>query len=117
MNDLFTLQMIAQIFGILASIFIITGFFQKLDQRLRILMVFGNLSFVVHFYLLGANTGAALNLVNAFRNAIALRRRNHILIPFGLVGLCVLVGVLTYSDPTDILPVIGASISTLAMFF
>ena len=77
--------------------------------------------FGIHFYLLGAYTGAALNGVGAVR-ALVFNLRDkyklpgHVSVMWFFIGIFTLTGLYTYSEPFDVLPVIAMNIECFALW-
>lgn len=91
--------------------------FQANDRKkmLRIQMA-SSLTMALHFALLGAPTGAALNVLRATRNFFFIKYRDHkLVLPLTLLAF-VTVGLLTWHDWTSILPIIGVMIGTTALW-
>lgn len=91
--------------------------FQVNNRRtiLRIQMA-SSLIMALHFTLLGATTGAAMNLLRVTRNFFFIKYRDRKwLLPVALAVFAA-AGVLTWHDWTSILPVIGAAIGTTALW-
>ncbi len=107
---------VAQTFGIAAFLFGLITFLQKSDQRLKIYMLCLFLCQVVHFYLMGAATATAANLLNALRTFISLKfNRAWIGVVFLLINI--VWGAYLYQSPISILPIIGSCIGTYSLFF
>lgn len=64
----------AQVFGIVGMTFNITSFLQKDQKKIFIFQFFGALFFTISFFMLGAHTGASLNLVAAIRAIIYINK-------------------------------------------
>ncbi len=62
-----TFNLIAQILSVLGMLFNITSFLQKTKKSILIFQFFGALFFSISFFMLGAPTGACLNIVAVIR--------------------------------------------------
>lgn len=91
--------------------------FQVNDRKkmLRIQMA-SALTMAIHFALLGATTGAALNVLRAMRNFFFIRYREHAWLLPVTVSVFLSVGVITWHDWTSIFPMIGSTIGTMALW-
>ena len=121
-------QVIIQTIGIVAMAFNILSFQCKQQRSIIVMQFFGSLFFCVHFYLLGAMTGALLNAVAIFRALVysnkKLFKADH---EIWLVLFCQL-SMACYAaaflwlkvEPTparfvlEILPVVGMTLSTFS---
>lgn len=112
---------IVQGIGFLASFFVILSFQKKERLTLLLVMLIGLLLFVVHFSLLGAWTGAFMNLIEAgvvfvsFKKETAKWARGSFW-PYVFIVAYVAVGVLTYMAPSDALPIIAQIFGALAVW-
>ena len=107
---------IAQGFGLLSFAIGTYTFLQKDDRHLKISMLFLFGCHTIHFFLMGASTAAAANLLSFLRTFISIKYNK----PF--VGILFILaniswGLYLYQSPVSILPIIGASIGTYAVFF
>ncbi len=113
--------MIGQGFGILA---IVLGFvsFQLRTQR-QLLFMQGAVAFVfcVHYCLIGAYTGMAMNGLNIIRNIVYdYRARKGIagkLIPIGFVVLQAIIGAFTWEAWYSVFVLLGIGINSYCMSF
>lgn len=66
------LDIIAQAFGLLSFILGIVTFYQKDDQKLKIIMLALNINHCIHFLLLGSVVSALSAVLSAFRTVTAI---------------------------------------------
>lgn len=122
------IEIIAQIFGIFGMLMSVLSYQQKGKARILFFQLLGSVLFVVNFFMLGAFSGAILNLVAIVRALIFIYedkvRADH---PAWTVGLTV-VYLLSYAsvftlfgkEPTaknlilEVLPVIAMTVTTIA---
>lgn len=116
MTDFSTYDLLAQAVGLIASGFIIFGFSQKADDRLKIFMFIGALTFSFHFFLIGAYAGCAINIVSACRTALSFKFNKSTPVMCFFLILYVIFGYVTYEAPSDIFPVFSSMLSTFAMY-
>lgn len=103
-------QLMAQLIGFVALIVSLWVF--QLNKRTTMLtaQLWGNLLFAIHFALLGAYTGAALNLVGAGRsysfNKFRKKRWSGAIF-WGFIGIFVAADIATWQGIISLLPLIG----------
>ena len=107
---------LTQAIGFLAFFVGIYAFTNKDDKKLRIWQAAQCFLLSLHFFLLGAQSGAAITLLAGIRNLISLHKHNTY-VGFIFLILYVTVGVLRYKVPLDVLPVISALLGTIAIFY
>lgn len=118
MIDLFSL--FAQLVGWMAMVFIVLSFQAKHRQRIILLILVGSIAWAAHFLLIGAYTGALLNLIGAAR-AFAFYKyggsdsRSPWLL-WGFITLFLVAGIATWQGPISILPTLGMMISNIALW-
>ncbi len=106
-----------QVLGYIASIILLIGYGIKHDKKTKIVLVVSSLIFSAHFFMLGAFTACAVNIVNAMRNASSIFLYKSKL---AFIVFTVLYGVgayVTYGSPVDILPTFASFITCIGMFF
>ena len=110
---------IGQIFGIIA---IVLGFlsYQMKDQRkLMILLGCTALVFTIHYLMIGAMTGMALNIVVLVRCIVYYFRNkkgsNEKISPIIFAVILVAIGIFTWEDWYSVFILLGLAISTLCM--
>ena len=113
-------MLIAQGIGFIAMFLNILSFQQNTNKRIVGVQIFKFMFFSVHFFMIGAYTGAALNLLGLFRNAIFFcRPRKWASNKLWLYFFCVLYivsGMLTYTDLIDVFPIFGMLCGTMAVY-
>lgn len=105
----------AQLVGYLALGLGIAAFSQRRDQHLRGLIAGQSLAYAVHFVLLGNAAAAVGAAVSSVRSLLSLRYRSVRLAAL-FVGIAFGLGWWFVQSPLGWLPIIGSSISTVAVF-
>ncbi|NLH83346.1 MAG: YgjV family protein [Phyllobacteriaceae bacterium] len=105
----------AQLVGYVAFVLGVAAFLQKSDVRLKFLNAAETLAYTVHFAMLGNFAASGSAFVSCGRSLLAMRLRSAWLAIF-FVALNVAVGVVTTTTWTGWLPVVGSSLTTLAVF-
>jgi len=107
-----------QILGVIGIIAAIIAFQCKSHRRVMLFRTMNETFFGIQFFLLGAYTGVAMNLIGCIRNIlfaknVQKRRSNR---PEILVfcGLFTLFGILTWEGPKSILIIVAKILSTAA---
>lgn len=121
-----TIEIIAQIIGLVAMFFNLFSYQQKTRKGAIICQLFGTILFTINFFMLGATVGAIMNFIGALRAVIFINKEklkaDHIgwFIGFTVVYLASYVLTFTVLDkePTavnfilEFLPVIGMVATT-----
>jgi hypothetical protein len=115
-----TTFLIAQFIGVIALTFSITIF--QLNERSKMLHlgVVAAILYAIHFFLLGAVTGAILNLVSALRSFSFFHlqpnaQQRHGLL-FGFIALQCLVTIFTWQGFVSVFALMGSIISTFSVW-
>jgi hypothetical protein len=122
------IYIIAQVVGLLAMTFNILSYQQKTRERAIAFQLCGGGLFAVNFLLLGATTGAILNVIAVIRAIVFLQREkfhaNHPAWLIGFIGTYFASYGITFTllgkDPTfanliiELIPVIGMTATTLS---
>ncbi len=110
-----SVQIIAQVIGVIAAAFGIFGYLLKQDKRLKLLMTGQNIWLCLHFALMGAWTASLITLMTALRNYLSLKTLSYKFTIFFIFSYLV-IGVMSYDSWLDILPVTATVTSTYAYF-
>ncbi len=90
-------------------------FYQRSDQRLRIMMVVMNLNHALHFALLGAVTACLSALLAVVRTGLSIKTRSRA-VAFIFIVITLVLG-LTFADVWyDLFPIMGTCIGTYALY-
>ncbi len=114
-------QYIAQGVGYAALLFVVLSFQRNKRSAVLSTLLAGALLFTVHFSLLGARTGALMNLIAIGVTFVAYKKgtaawANRPVWLYVSIGLYVLCGMLIYQRPIDTLPVIGQIFGAIAVW-
>lgn len=112
-------MIVTQLIGGVALVCVVLAYQAETRQRIMYLQFAGSLLFATHFLLLGAMTGAALNLVAALR-AFVFAKYKHQKRPLTplitIIGLFVIVCGLTWEGPRSLLPMIAMVASSIGFW-
>ena len=114
MNELFI-----QGFGLVAAILGISAVQWKRRSTILFILLVANVFWVIHFSLLGAYSGSALNLAGMIVIAVFFIFDNRSTRPQWLVGACIVLmimaGLLTWDGWVSLLPTLGMIAGTVAI--
>ena len=108
----------AQFIGIIAFCLAVWSFQQNEHKKIVLLQLVANLCFALHFYLIGAYTGALLNLIGAVRSVVFVCKdkkwasSNWWLVFFSFI--CIAAGIYTWKNAASVLPIIAMVLTTVA---
>lgn len=105
----------AQCVGYVAFVLGITAFLQKNDRRLKFLLAAETLVYGVHFALLGNPAASVSAFISSGRSLLAMRYRSPVL-AFVIVVVNVGLALWVTKSGNPWPPIIGASLSTIAVF-
>lgn len=114
-------QLIAQIIGIVALLFVLLSFQKNNRHFILLFLIIAQVLFTVHFGLLGAWTGAAMNGVAAVRTYIFNQREsknwsnNHVWLHL-FVLLFWILGIITWKENYSLLPILAITVDTFAVW-
>lgn len=116
-----TSQLIAQTIGFTALAFSILAYQSNKRRLILGTKTVAFALFVIHFSMLGAYTGAAMNLLGGVRTHIFNQRLKKQWADkkgwlYGFLAAVWLASALTWDGPISILPAIGASLATIAFW-
>ena len=111
---------IAQAIGIIALIIAILSFQQNTQKRIVTYQMVSSVFFAVHFFLLGAYAGAALNFIGIFR-AMLFRQKekkwaSNMVWLWLFSALFILAGVLSWKNIYSLLPILGMLLTTVGFW-
>jgi hypothetical protein len=112
-----TIQYIAQAIGFIGMAFVFIAFQCNSKKNILLIQACAGVVFTVHFILLGAYTGAAMNAVEVIRNLIfrkAEKKRIQTLLVVVFVVLFTVIGAMTWQDLFSILPIMAMNLSNIA---
>ena len=110
----------AQIFGFIAMGIGLCMFAFRERKRILLFKMFANLTWVVHYTLLGAASGAAINAINAVREGVFYHKdkkwASYIFWPFLFIAVNVGSTVLSWQGAISLLPMLGSTINIIALW-
>ena len=110
------MKVLAQAIGFIGMIFVFAAFQQKEKKRILLVQAAAGVVFTVHFILLGAFTGAVMNVIEVARNAAFCKKggkhQTRIFAAAFMLAFSVL-GVLTWQNWFSLLPIVAMNLSTL----
>jgi hypothetical protein len=114
-----SLFLIAQFVGVIAVVISLTIF--QLNKRQTMLKFGMTAAFLysLHFFLLGAPTGAAMNLIGALRSFVYFRTkpsRKNIWIPLVFLTIASIATLLTWQGPVSLLALAGSVLGGIAFW-
>ncbi len=108
---------VPQLIGAFASAFIILGYFSKVDNRAKKILICGSALFAIHFFMMGAMTAMLINGINFFRVGLSIRFHGSKSLFTFFVLIYLLVGYTTYETRFDALPLISSLVGCISMYF
>ncbi|NVK55843.1 MAG: YgjV family protein [Alteromonadaceae bacterium] len=106
---------LAQAIGLLSFVLGILCFYQRDDQRLRIMMVVMNLNHALHFALLGAVTACLSALLAVVRTGLSIKTRSRN-VAYLFIIITLLLGIALADVWYDLFPIMGTCIGTYALY-
>lgn len=111
------IQIIAQSIGFIALALVFLSYQFNKRSTILLFLILVQILFVIHYGLLGAWIGSAMNLVSAIRTYIFKQRENHSWAnqrfwPYLFMSISWLSGIFTWNSLLCILPIIAMTIDT-----
>jgi len=115
------LTVTAQVVGIMAMGLNIFSFQSKRRNSILIVQLLGSVLWTTHFLLLASPTGAAMNIVAIIRNFLYSQKgkrkwASSPILPAIIIALFIACGLMTYQGFISILPIVGMTASSIALF-
>lgn len=104
-----------QLIGILAFCFWVLSYYRKSIKEIIIFQGTSNFIYAVHFFLLGALSGAYLSLVGIAKNIVFLKFKNKKLISIIFIILYLIVTIIFFEGLYSILPMCANCVYILFM--
>lgn len=116
-----TQMIIAQIIGFIALTLLIIVFQKNNRKSMLRLMMAAALLYALHFFILGALTGAVMNLLNVFRSYVFANRDDkewakHDWWLYVFLAAIALLGIVTWAGPYSILALMAVAMQTIAFW-
>lgn len=105
----------AQIVGLVALACSVAVFQSNDRKKMLYIQLLTAVLFAVHYGLLGAWAGVAMNLINSLRSVIFVRTRNRIWL-YVVISAFVLASIVTWESAYSSLPLIGMLSGTIAFW-
>lgn len=114
------LNYIAQVIGFAGLVFAIISFQKNNNKGILFFQVMASLTFFLHFVMLGAYTGAIMNLSGAIRNCVFYNREkswaDKKVWLYIFISINIIVGLLTWKNFYSILPIMATSLSCIGLW-
>ena len=114
------LEIIGQIIGFIAMAIIVISYQQKTHKNILVFQMVSGLLFTAHYVLIGAYTGAIMNLVGAFRSLVYSNRNkkwaSSIIWPILFSVGFLISGILTWENAFSVLPLIAMLMSSVVLW-
>jgi len=112
------IDIIAQVLGILGTIFAFVSFQLKENKKFFMLQALSGCMFALNFLLLGAYTGCLLNFINIFRGAVMAggKKTSKPYLLIITLALYTIATVFTYTNIFSLIALIAQLVGTLAMW-
>ncbi len=112
---------VAQIIGFVAMTLIVLSFQQKSRKGILIMQLVAEIFWVLHFGLIGAYTGMALNMLGVVRCYVYANREtkkwaNSEAIPYIFFALSIVVGILSWKNMYSLLPMAAVCITSFVLW-
>ena len=107
----------AQLVGVAASGFVIAAYCIKSDVKTKKIVMGGSILFAVHFFMMGAFTAMGVSIVNIVRVWLSIRYHGVVWLCTFFVSLYLLIGVFTFKEAIDFLPIFTPILGCIAMYF
>ena len=112
---------IGQIFGVIAILFGFISYQVKTQRQLIFMQSATALVFCVHYFLIGAYTGMAMNAVNIVRNFVYDKRNqrgsNDVYTPLAFAIVQAIIGIVTWNAWYSVFVFLGIVGNTVCMSF
>lgn len=112
-------ELLGQILGIFSFIIFFISYQAKNSKKLLILQTVGTSTLVIHYFLIGADSGFALNIVCIVRNILYYNKNKGFLacrfIPYLLALAVGFVGALSWEGPISLIIIIALMVNTVCL--
>ena len=105
-----------QLIGVLAFAVLVLSFYKKNPKSIIAYQIVSNFAYTVHYFLLGALSGAYISFIGIFRNIAVLKVKKHKKVLVGIViSLYLLVTIIFYEGLSSLFPIVANSAYLIAM--
>ena len=109
-------DLLGQAVGFLALVLCIVAFANKDDDRLLVILIFGNTAFALQYALFAAWAAAGIMTLNLLRVVLARRMPRNWIAMVLFLAATVAVAAATWRHATDVFPLAAGVTGTIAMF-
>ena len=113
-------ETIGQIIGFVAMGIIVVSYQQKTHKNILVFQMVSGLLFTIHYILLGAYTGAVMNLLGAFRSLVYANRdkkwASSVVWPILFSVGFLISGILTWNNTYSVFPLIAMLMSSVVLW-
>jgi tetrahydromethanopterin S-methyltransferase subunit D len=102
---------LAQSFGFLGMILVLSAFLQKEDNKTIQILALANIFWIGHFFLLAAYPALASSIIGMVRMFLSLKYKKNKRVFYGILAVVILMGVITYEDHISLLPTLAGCLS------
>ena len=105
-----------QLIGLLAFCILVLSFYRKTPKEILMFQMTANFAYAVHFFLLGALSGAYISIISIIRNiSFLVFKKNKLLLAFIIIALYITVTIIFYENAYSILPLAANSFYIIAI--
>ena len=105
-----------QLIGILAFCIVVLSFYKKNANTIIAYQIVSNFAYTIHYFLLGALSGAFISAIGILRNILFLKvKKNKNILAIAIILMYLLVVIVFYENISSLLPFIANSQYLLAM--
>lgn len=113
-------DILTQGIGFIGVALMFISFQQNSNSRILLFQIMASFVFFTHFFMLGAYSGAIINLFGALRNIIFFNREkkwaSSILWLYAFCLIYIAMGILTWNGYISIFPTLGMILGSLALY-
>lgn len=109
-------DLLGQVVGFIALLLCIAAFASKDDDRLLVILIFGNATFALQYALFGAWAASGITVLNMLRVILARRMRRNRIAMYWIVAATVAVAAATWQHATDLFPLAAGIVGTITIF-
>ena len=107
------LFVLAQFFGLIATVFLIGSFQTEEKNKLLNCQIMAGLLYCLQYLCLGALSGSLMNMMTLIRNLVYRKFGDKV--PFWCVGIIIFFTIFSYDGPISVLPTISIILFTIAI--
>ena len=109
-------DLLGQAVGFVALVLCIAAFASKDDDRLLVILIFGNAALALQYALFAAWAAAGIMMLNTLRVVLARRMPRNWIVMVLFLAATVAVAAATWRHATDVFPLAAGVTGTIAMF-